>query len=234
MQGYVGGRARRKKRNIIITLLLLIVLALGIYIIPKFRLNETLPTDALLPSDEEIISPQVNTTIEELEIKVFDKEQKIDFRNNQIKKLKTELKILVTENEKLSKLILDLNNQITLAANQSGEVENVNAEIKNIKQNAKKELKKLNDIIKNITSEKKILIQTKGKTDSENNLLKKEYKSVVSKNIKLNNLKNNLQNQTNEFKKQINEFKNKTIELEYLIEEQNLIIKILKDTSHHG
>ena len=234
MQGFVGGRARRKRRNIVLTLLLLIILGLGIYIIPAFRLNETIPTDALLPSDEEITSPQVNTTIEELELKVFDKEQKIIFRNKQIETLKKELKILVNKNEQLSKAILDLNNQITLATTQKGEVENVNVEINKIKQDSKNELKKLNDIIKNIKGEKNVLIKTKNKTDSENNLLKKEYKSVVSKNLKLNNLKNDLQNKVNEFKNQINKFKNKSKELEDLIEEQNLIIKILEDTSHHG
>ena len=226
MSGYVGERARRKKRNIVIFFLLLIVLVLGIYIVPVFRLNEIIPPGAFLPSDEEITTPQVNTTIEELEFKVFDKEQKIIFRNKQIEQLKTELKILVAENEQLSKLILDLNDQINLAANQIGEVKNVNFEIEKIKQDSKNEVKKLNDIIKNIKIEKNELVKTKSKIDSENNLLKKEYKSVVGKNLKLNNLENDLQ-------KKINELKNKTIELEDLIEEQNLIIKILEDTSHH-
>ena len=227
MQGYVGGRARRKKRNIVIIFLLLIVIVLGFYIVPAFKLNETIPPEALLPSDEEIITSQVNTTIEELELKVFDKEQKIIFRNKQIEQLKAELKILVTENERLSKSILDLNDQINLASNQIGEVRNVSVEIEKIKQDSKNEVKKLNDIIKNIKIEKNELIKTKSKFDSENNLLKKEYKSVVGKNIKLNNKKNDLQ-------KKINELKNKTIELEDVIEEQNLIIKILEDTSHHG
>jgi chromosome segregation ATPase len=186
MLGYVGDRARRKKRNTIIFFVLLIVLALGFYIIPVYRLNETIPPEALLPSDEEIISVQANTTIEELELKVFDKEQKIIFRNKQIEKLKTELKILANENEELSKTILDLNNQITLSTNQTGEVESVNAKIKKIKQDSKNELKKLNVIIKDINNEKNVLIKTKNKTDSENNLLKKEYKSAVSKNLKLN------------------------------------------------
>ena len=234
MSGFVGDRARRKKRNTIIFFVLLIVLALGFYIIPAFRLNETIPPEALLPSDEEILSVQVNTTIEELELKIFDKEQKIIFRNKQIEKLKTELKILANENEEQSKTILDLNNQITLSTNQSGEIESVNVKIKKIKQDSKNELKKLNVIIKDINNEKNVLVKTKNKTDSENNLLKKEYKSVVSKNLKLNNLKNDLQNKVNEFKNQINKFKNKSKELEDLIEEQNLIIKILEDTSHHG
>lgn len=227
MMGFVGERARRKKRNIIIVFLLLIALGLGIYIIPAFKLNDTIPPDDLLPSDEEIATSQANTTIEELELKVFDKEQKIIFRNKLIEKLKTELQIIVNENEQLSKLILDLNNKITLASNQTGEVEIMNTEIKKIKQDTKKEIKKLNDIINNIAREKNVLLNYKGKTDSENDLLKKEYKSLVSKNLKLNNLKNDLQNKINEFQK-------KTMELQDLIEEKNLIIKILEDTSHHG
>ena len=56
-------------------------------------------------------------------------------------------------------------------------------------------------------------------SSNENAVLLKEYKIISNKNIKLNNQKKELQ-------KQINEFEN-------LIEEQNLLIKVLQDTSHH-
>ena len=56
-------------------------------------------------------------------------------------------------------------------------------------------------------------------SNNENDFLLKEYKTISNKNIKLNNQKKELQ-------KKINEFEN-------LIEEQNLLIKVLQDTSHH-
>ena len=56
-------------------------------------------------------------------------------------------------------------------------------------------------------------------SNNENDVLLKEYKVISNKNIKLNNQKKELQKQINE--------------LENLIEEQNLLIKVLQDTSHH-
>ena len=88
MVGYIGERARRRKRNLILFCILIIFLALSFYIIPTLKLTENIPSDTLLPSEEEISSPQLNSTIEELELKIFDKEQKIVFRNNQINNLK--------------------------------------------------------------------------------------------------------------------------------------------------
>ena len=219
MAGYIGGRARKRKRNIIIFFVLMIFLALGIYAISAFKLTETLPSDSLLPSDEEITSPKIKSTIEDLELKVFDKEQKIVFRNKQIENLKKELKILVKENELLSQSILDLNNQLNSTVNNNEKVEDINQQISQIKKDTKKELQKLNNLIKKITIEKTTLLENFNKSDSKNNSLRKENKIVVSKNIKSNILKDKLENQIKE--------------MEYIIEEQKLLIKVLQDTSHH-
>lgn len=219
MAGYIGERARRRKRNIIIFFVSIIFFALGVYIIPAFKLTETIPSDSLLPSDEEITSPEINSTIEELELKVFDKEQKIIFRNKQIENLKQELKTLIKDNELLSQSILDLNSQLNSTVNNNEKVEDINQQISKIKKNTKKELQKLNDLIKKIKNEKNALLKNVVKSDNENNLLKKENKSVVSKNIKLDILKDKLEK--------------KIQEMEYIIEEQKLLIKVLEDTSHH-
>ena len=56
-------------------------------------------------------------------------------------------------------------------------------------------------------------------SNNENDVLLKEYKIISNKNIKLNNQKKELQK--------------KISKLENLIEEQNLLIKVLQDTSHH-
>ncbi len=56
-------------------------------------------------------------------------------------------------------------------------------------------------------------------SNNETAALLKEYKIISNKNIKLNNQKKELQK--------------KISKLENLIEEQNLLIKVLQDTSHH-
>ena len=114
MVGYIGGRAKRKRRNIIIFFVLILIFIFGFYILPIFKVSETIPSDFLIPSDEEILSPKIIKTNEELELKILDKDQKILFRNNQIKKLKEELKILVSENQKFSKLVSELSNEAIL------------------------------------------------------------------------------------------------------------------------
>ena len=220
MAGYIGEKAKRRKRNIIFFAILFILAVLFIYIVPSFKLSETLPSDSLLPNENEIKNPTLSSTIEELELKIFDKEQKIIFRNKQIEKIKNELKILKEENLKLSKLILDLKTEIDSKIDSTEEIENVNKKINKIKDNSNKEIQSLKVTINNITSENNNLIKKIKENQSENDLFKKEYKSVVSKNLKILNLQD-------DYKMQIQELKD-------LIEEQNLLIKVLQDISHHG
>ena len=77
----------------------------------------------------------------------------------------------------------------------------------------------MNKTLFNINEEKKLLQNSLVDSNNENDVLLREYKIISNKNIKLNNQKKELQ-------KKINEFEN-------LIEEQNLLIKVLQDTSHH-
>jgi len=226
MKGYIGERARRRRRKYIIFFILIIIILLIIYIFPNFKVSENIPSETLLPSEVEIQSSETNVNIEELELEIFDKKQKIIFRDQQIKKLKGEFKILVIENQELSNSINNLNKKID-HSNPNEEKEILNSKIKKIQQDKKKELKKLNDIIINITNEKNNLLQTSNTKDEQNNILKKEYKSVVSKNLKLNQLRKELQNK-------IKKLQNITEDLQNTIEEQNLLIKVLEDTSHHG
>ena len=88
MVGYIGGRAKRRRRNFILFFALLFFVLIVYYLLPLLKLSDVKPTDNLLPSEQEIISPEIKTTIEELELKLFDKEQKIIFRNKQIEKLR--------------------------------------------------------------------------------------------------------------------------------------------------
>ena len=227
MVGYIGERAKRKRRNIIISFVLFFIFIVGFYILPSFKVNQTVPSNSLLPSEEEISSPRINATIEELELKIFDKDQKINFRNNQIKKLKEEVKILVSENQQFSTLVSDLNDEIILNSKKNKKTSDKSIKISKIEKEYNSKILKLkNDIlklkndIKNTEKKYNNLLKTNKKFNQEISSLKKEYKIYLSKNLKLNEIKKELEN--------------KIQFLEITIGEKNLLIKVLEDTSHHG
>ena len=219
MAGFVGERARKKRRNIFIFLSILLIVVLYFFINPRIQLNENIPTDDFLPKENEIIEPNFDSTIEELELKIFDKEQKIIFRDKQIKVFKEDILNHKIEIKKLSKLVTDLEDQLKLDNREKDQIKTINNDISKIKLEAKQEIEKLNKTLFNINEEKKLLQNSLVDSNNENDVLLKEYKIISNKNIKLNNQKKELQKQINE--------------LENLIEEQNLLIKVLQDTSHH-
>jgi len=219
MAGFVGERARKKRRNTLIFLSILLIVILYFFINPRIQLNENIPTDDFLPKENEIIEPNLDSTIEELELKIFDKEQKIIFRDKQIKVFKEDILNHKIEIKKLSKLVTDLEDQLKLDNREKDQIKTINNDISKIKLEAKQEIEKLNKTLFNINEEKKLLQNSLVDSNNENDVLLKEYKIISNKNIKLNNQKKELQKQINE--------------LENLIEEQNLLIKVLQDTSHH-
>ena len=219
MAGFVGERARKKRRNTLIFLSILLIVILYFFINPRIQLNENIPTDDFLPKENEIIEPNFDSTIEELELKIFDKEQKIIFRDKQIKIFKEDILNHKIEIKKLSKLVTNLEDQLKLDNREKDQIKTINNDISKIKLEAKQEIEKLNKTLFNINEEKKLLQNSLVDSNNENDVLLKEYKIISNKNIKLNNQKKELQKQINE--------------LENLIEEQNLLIKVLQDTSHH-
>ena len=219
MAGFVGERARKKRRNTLIFLSILLIVILYFFINPRIQLNENIPTDDFLPKENEIIEPNFDSTIEELELKIFDKEQKIIFRDKQIKVFKEDILNHKIEIKKLSKLVTNLEDQLKLDNREKDQIKTINNDISKIKLEAKQEIEKLNKTLFSINEEKKSLQNSLVDSNNENDVLLKEYKIISNKNIKLNNQKKELQKQINE--------------LENLIEEQNLLIKVLQDTSHH-
>ncbi len=219
MAGFVGERARKKRRNTLIFLSILLIVILYFFLNPRIQLNENIPTDDFLPKENEIIEPNLNSTIEELELKIFDKEQKIIFRDKQIKVFKEDILNHKIEIKKLSKLVTDLEDQLKLDNREKDQIKTTNNDISKIKLEAKQEIEKLNKTLFNINKEKKLLQNSLVDSNNENDVLLREYKIISNKNIKLNKQKNELQKQI--------------YELDNLIEEQNLLIKVLQDTSHH-
>ena len=210
MAGYIGERAKRRKRNTFLIFLTIILIIIFYYLLPLFKSTDIKPTDDILPSDSEIFSSEIIFTVEDLQLKIFDKEQKIIFRNRQIEKLKDQIKFLSTENKDLIESIENLNNVIDSS---SSNTEDFNELI------AKEVYKFKKDIIK-LENEKIELLNLIERNKYETDLLNKDFKIIFNKNLKLQSL-----NKNNDIK--INE-------LEDIIEEQNLIIELSKSKMPHS
>ena len=189
MAGFVGERARKKRRNTLIFLSILLIVVLYFFINPRIQLNENIPSDDFLPKENEIIEPNFDSTIEELELKIFDKEQKIIFRDRQIKIFKEDILNHKIEIKKLSKLVTNLEDQLKLDNREKDQIKTINNDIRKIKLESKQEIEKLNKTLFNINEEKKLLQNSLVDSNNENDVLLKEYKIISNKNIKLNNQK---------------------------------------------
>ena len=238
MAGFIGERARRRRRNFILFIVCIFFILVIYYLLPLLKLSEVKPSQNFLPSDQEIISPKIKTTIEELELKIFDKEQKIIFRNKQIEKFKDEIKILSLENQKLLESVKGLDNVINLSSNNEDlikdQIKNQDELIKKIKKDGLNELQKLKDISSQLKDKNKNLLNKIEKYKVDNNSINKEFKSIFSKNLKLKNLNEENNKKIKENNKKIKENNKKIHDLQDLLEEQNLIIQLLKDRTLHG
>ena len=88
------------------------MIAIVIYFYPNTSSKDNITSNTLLPSEQEIQSPEISKTSEELELKIYEKEQNIIFRDKQINKFKNQIDVLKTENSKLIESINSLNEQI--------------------------------------------------------------------------------------------------------------------------
>ena len=206
MNGYIGERARRRRRNFVLFFIFLIIILILYYFLPLLKSSEIRPADNFLPSEQEIILPVIQTTIEELELQVFDKEQKINFRDKRIEKLKDEIKILTFKNKNFEKTIDSFSGSENLA-NQ------VHVD----------ELKKLKDINLQLKIINEDLLEEAIKYKDDASVLNKELKESFKDNLEIKKLKN----ENNEKNEIINDLQN-------VIKEKNIKIKLLKDRTLHG
>ena len=206
MNGYIGERARRRRRNFVLFFIFLIIILILYYFLPLLKSSEIRPADNFLPSEQEIILPVIQTTIEELELQVFDKEQKINFRDKRIEKLKDEIKILTFKNKNFEKTIDSFSSSENLA-NQ------VHVD----------ELKKLKDINLQLKIINEDLLEEAIKYKDDASVLNKELKESFKDNLEIKKLKN----ENNEKNEIINDLQN-------VIKEKNIKIKLLKDRTLHG
>ena len=93
MVGFVGSRARKRRRNIFLTLGSLVLIVAIYFMLPTFQLNinDPIPDENLIPDPTADLT-SLASDIEDLELKVFQKHQKIKFRDGQINNLQNQLK----------------------------------------------------------------------------------------------------------------------------------------------
>tara|TARA_Y100001970_G_C14117843_1_gene794616 strand:- start:153 stop:788 length:636 start_codon:yes stop_codon:yes gene_type:complete len=210
MPGYIGQREKRRQRRIIFFIIFIIFLSFLFYLYSNQNMvSKNLENDFIIAEDNAIEDDTLGE--EDYKIKIFEKEQKIIFRDKQIDKLKKEN----TELEKLNK-ILSKNND-TLKTEISNKLTTQdNQEIKSL--NSK--LIELNKLVEKLKSEKSNLLKKSKETNLQNDTIKDKIQLI-------NNEKTNLGIQNNLLSE-----KNK--KLEKIIDDQEKLIRKLKDTTHHN
>ena len=230
MSGFVGSRARKRRRNIFLSLGIVILIVIIILSFPNFETqnNEIIPNDNIVPDPSAELT-SLASNIEELELNLFQKDQKIKFRDGQIKNLQTELKetklmynktILELDEIKNDFSALSSNNENLIKPDKLKSLEDKFTKL-NLEND--KNITKIINLNKKIDDLNNIIASTDNKTNNiinENQKLKKDNKSFFAKNIKLDN--------------SIFELEEKIIEQEIQIDTYLDEIKKLKDKSHPG
>ena len=230
MSGFVGSRARKRRRTIFLSLGFVILITIIFLIFPNIENinSEIVPNDNIVPDPSEDLT-SIASNIEELELNLFQKDQKIKFRDGQIKNLQTELKEVKLQYDnailELSEIKNDLN---TLSSNKENLVPSdkfnlLQDRFTKLNVENDKNISLIKDLNRQIDEHNTNLQSIDNKTDdllNENNKLKKNNKTFFAKNIKLDN--------------SVTELKQKIIEQQIIIDSYLEEIKKLKDKSHHG
>ena len=230
MSGFVGSRARKRRRNIILSLFFVILLIIIFLIFPSLENtnSEIVPNNNIVPDVTEDLT-SLASNIEELELSLFQKDQKIKFRDGQIKNLQTELKkTKLMYNETILELDEIKNDLSALSSNNENlikpdKLKSLEDKFTKLNVENDKNITKIISLNKKIDDLNNVIGSTDNKTNdliNENQKLKKDNKSFFAKNIKLDN--------------SILELKKKIIEQQIQIDTYLEEIKKLKDKSHHG
>ncbi len=223
MVGFVGVQARRRKRNRILIIFVLIFIFVFTFYLPSINISNEenqVPTDVLPDNVEDKTS--LATEIEELKLEIFQKDQRIKFRDGQINDLIEENKILKQslnsieiEYQKslgnISELENDSSKNSTQNKNEINILENKIKDLNVLLQNYKIEINKIKQELDNSISPDDF-----DKINIENSILKNEIKLIQEKNIKSESILDELENLIDEKQKQIDE------------------LLYLKDLKHHG
>ena len=225
-RGYVGRRSR--KRRIYQYLLFFLIILIGLII---FFANNTL--DSELDTEEEIVKIEkpvsqidYSSSIDRLEIKLLEKDQKLRLRENIIDSLKDRNKVLEENNDEMIQTIKQIN------------LNNLNYEEKNLTSQK---------LQKNNIAEIEKLQETINKLNNEIKQINDNYRSMKKGNDNIKNQIDILENNNNTLQLQkdialekIEELKQKLIDKDKLINDKDKLIndkdkliKEMKDKIHH-
>ena len=223
MVGYVGLQAKRRRRNRVFFLLIILFIFILVFYLPTIDLSteeKKLPNEILPDSIDDKSS--LISEIEELKLEVFQKDQRIKFRDNQISDLTSQLKDI---KQSLTSLETEYNRTVgnfssledSLSENSS---ENLN-EIKKLNDKIKELNVSIQDYKEQITNLKQevndaISAEDYQNMNIENSILKNEIKLIKDKNFETESILKELQNTVEEKQKEIDK------------------LLYLKDLSHHG
>lgn len=223
MSGFVGSRARKRRRNIFLSLGFIVLVSIIILIFPSLENtnSEIIPNENIVPNVTEDLT-SLASNIEELELNLFQKDQKIKFRDGQIVNLQTELK-----NSKLQydAVILELNeikddfstlssnneNLISLKKFKSLQDKFTKLNVENDKNIST--INKLNKKIDELNNNLLLVDEQTNDIKRENQQLKKDIKSFFAKNLKLENNITNLKQKIIEQKIEIDSYIKQIIKL---------------------
>ncbi len=230
MTGFVGSRARKRRRNIFFSLGIIILISIIILIFPSLENtnSEIVPNENIVPNVTEDLT-SLASNIEELELNLFQKDQKIKFRDGQIKNLQVELKETKFKYDSAMLELTEIKNDLsTLSSNSENLVQPdklKSLQDKFTKLNLENDknislIKSLNNKIDDLNNNVQSNDIKSNDLLNENQKLKKDNKSIFAQNIKLDN--------------SVTELKEKIIAQQFEIETYLEEIKKLKDKSHHG
>ena len=223
MTGFVGVRARKKRRNFLIFSIFLILILVIYFFFPNLYVqnNSIVPNNSIIPDPSENLT-SFASEIEDLELSIFQKEQKIKFRDGQIENLKNNLKKIQLKYDnfknKLQTTENDYNALISTKENlvSQDSYKFLENRITELKADHNKNMNKINNLSIRINELNKSLENI----SKENNILKKNNKEMFANNLKSKNI--------------IKDLNLKISEQIIKIANQNDEIQKLKDNSHHG
>ena len=230
MSGFVGSKARKRRRNIFISLVVIVLIIIIILIFPNIenQNNKMIPSDNIVPDPTQELT-SLASNIEELELNLFQKDQKIKFRDGQIKNLQFELKETKSKYDSAILELTEIKNDLsTLSSNnenliQPDRLKSLQDKFNKLKLENDKNISKIKNL-NNKIDDLNTIIQSNDINSNdllnENQKLKKDNKNIFAQKIKLDN-------NIIELKEKISE---QQIEIDSYLEE----IKKLKDKSHHG
>ena len=230
MVGFVGSNARKRRRNIFSSIVFVILIVIFFLIYPTLENNnrEIVPKDNIIPDPSEELT-SLASNIEELELNLFQKDQKIKFRDGQIQKLQIELKETKSQYDSATLELIEVKNDLNMLSTKNKKLVKsdkfkslqdkfTKLSIENDKNISK--IKSLNKQIDELNTNLQSVDNTREDIINENQKLKTENKIFFAQKIKLDN--------------SIDELKQKIIEQQVEIDSYLEKIKKLEDRSHHG